>query len=156
MGVLTPILGCVTRAATHGWESPRGVPAACEGTGSLTKLEKSWSLMSRFTFWNWSKSPLPFSVHRSHMLTAASAFMQADSCTRDMQSAQPRMPPRGTGLPGQAHAPRAAQTPRGQPPGRAEGRSIAKWHCRYAPCRQEGQHVASHHTQTHPDVLQVE
>lgn len=107
MGVLTPILGCVTRAATHGWESPRGVPAACEGTGSLTKLEKSWSLMSRFTFWNWSKSPLPFSVHRSHMLTAASAFMQADSCTRDMQSAQPRMPPRGTGLLGQPRPPGA-------------------------------------------------
>lgn len=73
---------------------PKGASPAHESTASLTKLEKSWSLMRRFTFWNWSKSPLPFSVHRSHMLPAASAFIQADSCTRETQSDEPSLLPR--------------------------------------------------------------
>lgn len=73
---------------------PKGASPAHESTASLTKLEKSWSLIRRFTFWNWSKSPLPFSVHRSHMLPAASAFIQADSCTRETQSDEPSLLPR--------------------------------------------------------------
>lgn len=47
---------------------------------SLTKFVKSWSLMQRCTFSNCSKSLCPFSMHTSHMLTAATTFTHADSC----------------------------------------------------------------------------
>ena len=99
----------------------------------------SWSLMSRFTFWNCSRSPLPFSMHRSHMLTAAIAFMQADSYTRDKQSAHHARCP-GEQSSQSRFKILGQPRPRGQYPGRAEGRSTGKWH----------------HIQTHPNVLQVE
>lgn len=47
---------------------------------SLTKFVKSWSLMQRCTLSNCSKSLCPFSMHTSHMLTAATTFTHADSC----------------------------------------------------------------------------
>lgn len=117
----------------------QGVSAAHKDTGSLTKLENSWSLMSRFTFWNCSRSPLPFSMHRSHMLTAAIAFMQADSYTRDKQSAHHARCP-GEQSSQSRFKILGQPRPQGQYPGRAEGRSTGKWH----------------HIQTHPNVLQVE
>lgn len=69
-------------------------------------------------------------AHCCQRLHASRLLHQGHTISMAMVAAQEKRPPR------------AAQTLR-EGPGRAEGLSTGQRHCRYTPCRQEGQYLAS-------------